>query len=265
MTIFLRELKARRNSLIIWSVSMVALVYLSMAKYGALSEGDQVLSDLVAQLPDSVQAFFGMSGLNVTTLRGYYGVVFLFVALLGSVHAGMLGADLLAREERDKTSEFLYTRPVSRRYIMVNKALAGLVNVVALNAVTTVGSLLAVSQFSSSGSINDELRLLMVAFLLLQLTYFLAGLALAAVLPDPKRPGKAAGVLIFLGYLVYVVTSIQPSLAPLRYLSPLSWFDAKFLLRDMRFEAVYLTIAAGLAIGCALATWFANQRRDLAV
>lgn len=49
-----------------------------------------------------------MNSLGLTTVGGYFGVCFLFVANILVVYSGLLGIVFLDDEERDHATEFLY-------------------------------------------------------------------------------------------------------------------------------------------------------------
>ena len=82
MHIFFRELKSRRISLVIWAAALVAFLLLSMVKYETLSADPKALQTLMSQFPATIQAIFGMNRLDITTVEGYYGILFLYLALL---------------------------------------------------------------------------------------------------------------------------------------------------------------------------------------
>ena len=82
---------------------------------------DSQLSELMSQFPRSIQVITGISGFDLGTVSGYFGVMFLYIALLGTIHALLLGSNIIAKEERDKTSEFLFTKPISRSRVINGK------------------------------------------------------------------------------------------------------------------------------------------------
>ena len=57
---------------------------------------------------------------------------------MATIHAAMLGATIIAKEERDKTAEFLFVKPVSRSKIISFKLLVALVNIVILTIVAAI-------------------------------------------------------------------------------------------------------------------------------
>jgi len=85
--------------------------------------------------------------------------------------AALLGAGIIAKEERDKTPEFLMIKPVSRYIIITSKLLVVLMNVVILNIVTFVSSLVMVAAFNKGNDISGEITLFMSSMFLVQLIF----------------------------------------------------------------------------------------------
>jgi len=110
MNIFLRELKAHRWGLLFWSLGMISMVYMGMTKYGAYEASGESVQEIMDALPKAVGAVFGLTGFDLSTAAGFFGVLFLYIAIIGAVHAVLLGAGLIAKEERDRTSEFIYSQ-----------------------------------------------------------------------------------------------------------------------------------------------------------
>ncbi len=108
MNIYRREMKAHRWGLLFWCLGMLFLVMSGMAKYAAYKGAGQSVAEIMAGIPKSMQVIFGLSGFDLTKASGFYGILFLYMAVMAAVHAVLLGASVIAEEERDKTSEFLY-------------------------------------------------------------------------------------------------------------------------------------------------------------
>src|SRR5659263_224133 len=175
MNIFLRELKAHRWGLLFWSLGMISMVYMGMTKYGAYEASGESVQEIMDALPKAVGAVFGLTGFDLSTAAGFYGVLFMYIAIIGAVHGVLLGAGLIAKEERDRTSEFLYSKPASRGKILTGKLLAGVFNLVVLNVVTLVTSLYVVDIFNKDAPFDSDLMLLMVGLFFVQLVFFSIG------------------------------------------------------------------------------------------
>jgi ABC-2 type transport system permease protein len=78
---------------------------------------------LFKTFPKPVLVIAGINGLDVGTVIGYFGVLYLYILLMATIHAAMIGAEVISKEERDRTSEFLYPKPISRSKIVTEKLL----------------------------------------------------------------------------------------------------------------------------------------------
>ncbi|WP_244854898.1 ABC transporter permease subunit [Lysinibacillus parviboronicapiens] len=108
-----------------------------MAKYAGLSTSGQSMNEIWTAMPKSLQAIMGTGALDISKVSGYFGVLYIYLLLM----ATMLGATIIAKEERDKTAEFLFVKPVSRTRIICAKLSVAVVNIVMLNIVAGISSL----------------------------------------------------------------------------------------------------------------------------
>ncbi len=122
---------------------MVLLMASGMTKYSAYSStgSGQSISELLGTMPSSIKALLGFGSFDVGTMAGFFGVMFVYTELTAAIHAALLGAGILSKEERDKTAEFLMTMPVSRTAVITAKFLAGLVNIAVINVATWLNRL----------------------------------------------------------------------------------------------------------------------------
>ncbi|MFZ7101740.1 MAG: ABC transporter permease subunit [Peptococcaceae bacterium] len=171
MNVFLRELKANLKSLIIWSSGVCLLVVGGMGKYAGLSASGQSMNDLLAQMPESLKAVWGLGSFDLATVGGYYGVLFVYLAVMAAIHAAMLGAIIISKEERDKTAEFLFVKPISRSKIITAKLGAALVNILLFNLATLTSSVMMVQKYSRSEKVMRDMIILMAGMLILQLNF----------------------------------------------------------------------------------------------
>ncbi len=265
MNIYLREMKAHRTALIWWCLGMVALVASGMAKYAAYETAGQSITDIFAQLPKAVMVVFGMQGFDLTKASGFFGVLFLYIAVMGAIHAALLGASLISKEERDRTSEFLYTKPISRGRALTAKFLAGLTNLIIFNIATSISSIYFVDYFSKGEAVGGEITLLMTGLLFLQLIFFTIGTLVAGVVKKPKAAPSIATSIMFLMFLISYLVNMSEKLDFLKYTTPFKYFDALALLTDGQLDPLYValsTIIIGLAV---FGTYRFYTARDLNV
>jgi ABC-2 type transport system permease protein len=262
MNIFLRELKANLKSLIIWIVIMALLIMIAVAKFSAFA-GDPAMLKMLDSLPTAMLDALSMRAFNLTTLSGFYGLMFIYFALMGSIAAAMWGSDIVSKEERDKTVEFSLVLPVSRSKVITAKALAALVNCAAFVLVTWAVSLVAVRPYNPDQAFFSFLRLEMEAMFIIELIFLALGLLLGCAMKQYKRSASLAVAIILVTYFLSIVASIQTNLEWLQYFTPFKYFDASQLFQTGRMDGIYLSISAGIIVVCVVLAYLTYDRRDL--
>lgn len=264
MNVFRRELRAHRWALLFWSLGMVFLVMSGMAKYAAYEQAGQSVEQIMGALPKGVQVVFGLAGLDLTKASGFYGILFLYIAVMAAVHAVLLGSGLVSKEERDRTSEFLYAKPLSRQQALTGKFLAGLVNMVALNAVTLLSSFYFVDYYGGGERLGEEILELMAGAFFIQLVFFALGALVASAADKPKKaPGRATAIML-IAFVLYYTVNLNEKLDFLKYLTPFKYFDAAVVLRE-GLDPVFMLLSAGIVIVAMIGTYRFYGARDLSV
>lgn len=265
MNIFLRELRARLKSTVGWVIAMAVFMAASVTKFNTLSQDASASQALLSQFPATIQAVFGMSGLDVSTISGYYGVLFLYLLVIVAVHAGLLGANLLADEERDRTTEFLLVKPRSRRAVMTPKILAGVVYLIVLWLVIVLSSLAGIKAVSSLGNFMHDFTIFMAGLAAVQIAMFSIGLSLAGALEHPKSAGRIVAIIIFGSYAIITLIKLVPSLDWLRYISLFGYFDAAQILKDGAVPLVSWVVMSVLVVLGLVVAYRGYERRDIGV
>ncbi len=262
MNIFFRELKANFKSLIIWSVIIVLLTMIAVAKFSAFA-GDPSMLAMLDSLPPAMLDALSMRAFNLTTVSGFYGLMFIYFSLMGAIAAAMWGSEIISKEERNKTVEFSLVLPVSRSRVVTAKALAALVNCLAFVLVTWGISLVAVRPYSPDAAFYDFLRLEMVAMFLIELIFLAIGLLLGCSMKQYKRSGSTAVAIILVTYVISILPAMYEKLDFLKYFTPFKYYDAGELFRSGTLDGTYLLISAGIIIVCVAMAYWVYKRRDL--
>lgn len=265
MNIFLRELRANWKPLFWWSLGMVLMIYSGMAKFSAYVTSGQDITALMNQIPATLRAALGFADLDVMKASGFYGMLYLYVLLMTTIHATLLGANILAKEERDHTSEFLNTKPSSRTRTVTAKLLAAVVNVAALNLICLGLSIAVIAQYAQGENLTSDILLLMGAMFILQLVFLFLGSAIAAVGKNPKAAATIGTSVMLSTYIVSIVVGVNKSLEFLRYLTPFKYFEASPIMKNQSYEPIYLILSAAIVIISIVATYIGYNKRDLLI
>ncbi len=205
MNVFRREMKAHRKSLIIWCVSMIFLIASGSAgKYAGFSSTGESMNDLMQAMPQSLQAITGMGSFDLSQATGFYGVLFIYMALLAAIHAVLLGSTIISKEERDKTAEFLFVKPISRRKVVRIKLLAAVVNVLVLSRCLThqPGDCRVLQRRSF---LCADVGVTIAGMLMLQLIFLMLGAWVGA---GYKKSGKANAISAAILFLTFLLSRL---------------------------------------------------------
>ena len=265
MNVFIREMKANRKSLIIWSIGVFLMITSSMGKYAGLSISGQSINDLLAQMPKSLQAIMGTGTFDLSTASGYYGALFIYLAVMATIHAVLLGANIISKEERDKTAEFLFVKPASRNKIITLKLVTSLVNILIFNLVTLVSSIFMVQRYSNGETVIGDITILMIGMFILQLIFLFIGTSIAALSKNPKTAASLSTGILLVTFLLSIVIDLNSQIESLKYLTPFKYYDAKDLMFYRGFDPVYVILSAAIIAVLFSATYVFYKKRDLNV
>jgi ABC-2 type transport system permease protein len=262
MNIFIRELKANLKSLVIWSVIIALLIMIAVAKFSAFAGNPDMLTFLDT-MPKAMLEALDMQAFNLTTLSGFYGLMFIYFGLMGAIAAAMWGSDIISKEERDKTVEFSLVLPVSRNELITAKALAALINCIAFVLITWAISLLAVQSYNPDQAFYAFLTLEMKAMFMIELIFLAVGLLLGCAMKQYKRSASTAVAIILATYFMSILQSMQANLDFLKWFTPFKYFDAAEMFHTGSMSTTYLLLSGLIILFCVVVAYFSYNRRDL--
>lgn len=153
LNLFLKELRFHRNQLILWISVILALLILGMAFYPVLTEGGMMnqLSVLMDQpVFKTMLSVFNSDIERMSSLSGFYVTyVSIYSTLIGALFAVLTASAILAKEEYNKSAEFLLTRPISRFEVFGSKGLLIFTIILVFNTAMTLGGLAGLELFKN--------------------------------------------------------------------------------------------------------------------
>lgn len=262
MNIFIRELRANRKSLIIWCVITALFVLLGIAKFSAYYNNPAMVA-VLNDLPRQVLSALNVQAFNLTTITGFYGLMFTYYALLLTIAAVMWGTDIITKEERDKTVEFSLTLPVTRARLVTSKALAALVNCVALSLFTWCASIASAAKYQPDAAFFKFLALCMLALFIMQIVFLAIGIFLGCAMKRYKLAASTAISLLLVTYFFSIITALNSKLDFLKYFSPFKYFDPAAMLNQSKIDIVFVGLSAVIIIASMAGAYLTYTKRDL--
>ena len=262
MNIFLREMRANLKSLLIWVVIVILFVATGFSKFSAF-EGNPELLAILDSVPAPMLAAFNFNAFNLTTVTGFFGIMFTYFALLLSISAAMWGSDIISKEERDKTVEFSLTLPVTRSKLITAKTLATVVNCIALLLITWGIILFSAASYQPDSEFYDFLSLSILALFILQMVFLAIGVLLGCAMKQHKKSSSAAVSILLGTFFLSIIASLSEDLEFLKYFSPFTYFNPADLLHQAEFDMTYVWLSAVIVAIAMVGAYVSYSRRDL--
>lgn len=242
---------------------MALLILVGMVKYSGIEAAGQSVNELFDQLPEALKSIFGMTGIDLTSISGYYAIFFLYFMLLAGVHAILLGAVIISKEERDKTADFLFVKPIVRSKVITAKLIATLINITVLNIVTLVSSIIFVAMYNKGEPINAEISKLMLALYIFQVLFSALGAAISALTKNTKKAASYATFLLLATFMLSVAIDLYDKIEFLKFLTPFKYFIAAEVMRGGNIDFFFVFLSAVIIIVSTALTYINFKKRDI--
>ena len=233
MTLIKHELKKGYKSLAIWTLTIGFFVVICVLMFPEMKGEMEDVSEMFSSMGAFTQAF-GMDKLNFGTLMGFYAIECgNILGLGGAFYAAILGITALAKEEKERTAEFLLSHPISRNKIITEKLIAIFIQIITMNVLVFFMSVISIV------SINEEI--LWRELLLLHLSYFLVQIVLTGICfgisAFVRSSGIGAGIgLATTAYFINIVSNITDSVKNLRYITPFGFAEGADIMLNVDLD-----------------------------
>ncbi len=263
MNLFKREVRANIIALIIWTVCSSMLLGVSFWEYGIMGDPDQ-MAEIFLGFPDIVNTVFGVSPLGMADIIGYAALIIYYIYFIGLAYALILGSKMLQKELDDNTSEFLFTKPISRNKIYSAKTAVAKLNMlffVLVNFLVTTGLILNIGTDAYTN--NEVIKYIALSYvglyIIMLMTYFVT-IAASTIFKEKKYSLAVGGFFIMYAYGTGVATLAIEKFSDFEIISPWRYFAVDVIVID-GFNFTYLAIAiVFVLIANAVAMIFVNRK-----
>lgn len=262
MNIIKRELRANLKSMIIWSIAVVFLVTVWMIEYESFA-GNTAINDFMNSMPQGILQAMGMADLNLASLNGFISTISLYLYLLLGIHAVLLSSTIISKEERDKTAEYLFALPISRKKVIVGKIISAIINLSLLNIITLGALLISSMSYDKGESFYKFIGLLFIAIFIVQMIFLSIGMLVSSINKRYKKSGNISVSILMIAFLISSLINMVDSVDFLKYITPFKYFDASYILNEMSLEPVFIVISILIIVIGIGGTFIFYPKRDL--
>lgn len=239
MAIFLKELRRGVKGFLIWTGILSVMLLICVLVYPQMQSQMQSVNDLYANMGSFTSAF-GLDKLNVGTMIGFYGVECgNLLGLGGGLFAAYLGITILSKEERDHTSEFLLSHPISRLAVFFQKLLAVIVFLILMNLVVFSCGALSIAGIGESVQFK-EMILIHSAYLIMHLEIGCICFGISAFL---RRGSIGIGLgSAALLYFLNIIRNISENADFLKYITPFAYADPSDIISNGALRTAWILL-----------------------
>jgi ABC-2 type transport system permease protein len=262
MNMYLHELKAYRKSTIIWTLSLVAVTMFFLSLFPSITKDAEEFKKLLEGYPEALRKAIGLNIENIASILGFYSYTFLYITLCGAIQAMNLGVSIFSKEVREKTADFLLTKPVTRTQILTSKLLAALTSLVVTNVVYLAAANIMASQVSTEDYSSKIFFLISITLFFIQLIFLALGMIISVIVRKIKSVLTVSLSTVFALFIVGMLSSTAEDEA-MRYLSPFKYFDTDYIIKNSGYETSFFIAGIGIIIASIVASYFIYNKRDI--
>lgn len=263
MNIFLHELKTKLRSVLIWSASIAALLFVYLSMYSNFSAQSELLTTAMANFPRELLMAFGMENMDWANVLGYLGIVFLFCQICLAIQAANYGFGMVSIEESEWTADFLLPKPISRTKIMTAKLLAALTALTFTNLVVWVCCFSGIELFAGESEYSVKpLVTLLLSVVVFQLFFLTTGMAISLLV---KRVRSVTPFSMGLVFGLYILNAFGGMIGEksLEIISPFKHFDPNYILKNAAWDTPLVLISVGVIVVSLAASYVLYARRNI--
>ncbi|MDQ0156222.1 ABC transporter permease subunit [Robertmurraya andreesenii] len=264
MNMFLYELRASRKSTIVWTISLVSVLVLFMSLFPSFLKDVDEVNKLLEGFPEPVRKALGLEIGSHGSLLGYYSYSFTYLALAGAIQAMNLGTNILSKEVREKTADFLLTKPVTRTQIVKAKLLAAVTSLLITNLVFLGAAGLTATMVKTEAYDAKVFYMISITLFFIQLIFLAFGLLASVIIPRIKSVLAVSLGTVFAFFLIGMLASTGEDEVK-RLFSPFKYFEAKKVMYGGGLDGMFVGVSFALIIGLILLTFIGFKKRDLFV
>ena len=262
MNMYMHELKTYSKITLLWTMTLVLCVALFMSIYPAFTKDVATFQAMLEGVPESVRQAIGLEIDQFFSLVGFYSYILLYIKLFGAIQAMNLGLSIISKEVRDKTADFLLTKPVSRVAILVSKMMAAITCIVFTNVIFIVATQVILSSVATEPFHMPTLLLLSLTLFLLQLVFLCIGFLVAVVVQKIKSVLSVSLGIVFMFFLISLFGSATGD-GFLRYFTPFQYVEPAYILKNDSYEWGFLLLGSIIVITSVVVSYVVYTKKDI--
>lgn len=259
-----RELKVNLKSFIIWTSILILMFLVVFLVYPYIITDDTVknMDELMKVFPSEILTTFNM---DITSLNSAYGWLksegFMFALLIIGVYSSTMGLNMLLKEESDKTIEYLGTLPVTRSKILTSKIIVSMMYIISM--ILILGVFNYVALLISGDFDQKQYIMLAITPIFIAIPLFSLNIFISTFLHNSKKTIGLSLGLVFLFYLLNVLSELSEKVKFLKYFSIYTLADVRNVISNIKINPVCVLVCMIITIILLTGTYIRYNKKEL--
>ena len=190
----------------------------------------------------------------------YYGI---YIVVLLAIYTSSTGATIISKEEKNKTAEFLLTKPISRKSIFGTKLLTLFTLTFAAYMVQTITAIIFVTALGGE-HVNWLVFITMHSHGLILILFFTCVGLFLSMLIKPKKNfmGMMVGI-VFGSYFLNTIAKAADTVSWIGYISPFHYLDFAVSVPNYSINYTSVGIMLFLSIMLLIISYKIYEKKDI--
>lgn len=261
---FSRELKVNLKSFLMWFSIIGIFFFIILAAYPFIinTENMNYLDEMMAMFPEELLKAFNLDIASISTAFGWFkSEGFVFILLVIGCYSGLIGINILLKEESDLTIEYLNSLPIKRTNIVLEKSLVGIIYIVLLVLGLSILNLLGLL-FENELNLKQYILLSITPLFSSLVIYFMCLFISTFTHKTKKMIGVGLGI-VFISYILNILSQISDSVSFLKYASVFTLSDIRNVIINVSINPLMIIISIFLSIIFLLLTIYRYNKKEL--
>ena len=234
MNVLKFEFKQSLKGQIGWVVASLITLFLFLGLFNAYMSAKEAVVMILQGFPAEVLSAFSLDLEIFFSIEGYFLFALPFLYLVAGLQSANLSIQLFSKENRCKTNDFLFTKPMNRSTIFMAKVSVLLVFIVMSQVIMFIPTYLLMKTFDPDLSINYVL-ICSLTILLIQFFFASLGTFVGTILRRLKSVSIVAMLCVFSFYIISLLESVVDN-SILQLITPFCFFNQELLFTNQQLD-----------------------------
>lgn len=222
-TLFKNEFKSLIKPFIIFSIFVLLFTFALISLFPLYKENYDTIYTYLSKLNAPTLRLLSIDLAASTNPLGYYSIVIEYTLVIASLMAVVLSAKAMLWDNINGYNNYLFTKPISRKTIFINKVIVILIQLIIFNILFSVLSILMLKLFVKASLSIITILQINISLILCQITFATISLMISSFIKNPKSIYPISILIILVFYIVSLIEKLI-QIAIIRYINPFSYF-----------------------------------------